>query len=57
MPYIFDGIRYMSDDELKIEIALLKKINFVNVAKSVGNRALGTVADITNSLIRFQLGL
>ncbi len=52
MPYIFDGIRYMSDDELKIEIALLKKINFVNVAKSVGNRALGTVADITNSLIR-----
>lgn len=32
MPYIFDGIRYMSDDELKIEIALLKKINFVNVA-------------------------
>lgn len=52
MPYIFDGIRYMSDDELKIEIALLKKINFTNVAKSVGNRALGTVADITNSLIK-----
>ena len=52
MPYIFDGIRYMSDDELKTEIALLKKISFVNVAKSVGNRALGTVADIANSLIK-----
>jgi len=49
---IFNGIRCMSDDELKTEIALLKKINLINAAKSFGNKALGTVADIANSFIR-----
>ena len=34
MPYIFDGIRYMSDDELKDRNCIVEKDKFLSMLQS-----------------------
>ena len=49
MPNIFDGIKRMTDDEIRMQIALLNNVTFINVAKETGNRVLGGLADLANA--------
>ena len=58
MPNIFDGIRKMNDDELRLQIAMLEQINLVNAAKETGNRVLAGLADVANSFVKsFSQGM
>ena len=36
MPNIFDGIRKMSDEDVRLEIALITQTNLLNAAKETG---------------------
>ena len=38
MPNIFDGIRKMSDEDVRLEIALITQTNLLNAAKETGNK-------------------
>jgi hypothetical protein len=49
MPNIFDGIRKMTDDEVRMEIALLRNVTLLNAAKETSNRVIGGLADIANA--------
>lgn len=52
MPNIFDGIRKMPDDEIRLEIALLTQTNLLNAAKETGNKLVNGIADFANSLFK-----
>ncbi len=50
MPGIYDGISDMTDDEIRMSIAIFRKVTFMNAAKETGKRFVGAVADIANAL-------
>ncbi len=52
MANIFDGIKALSDDEIRLEIALFSQVNFTNAAKETGNRFIGSLADMAGSLLK-----
>lgn len=49
MPNIFDGIKKMTDDEVRMQIALLRNVTLLNAAKETSGRVLGGLADIANA--------
>lgn len=52
MANIFDGIAAMTDNQLKIEIALFSQVTLSNAAIETGNRVLGGVVDMANSIVK-----
>lgn len=52
MADIFSVLDKFSDDELRVEISLLKQINITNAVKETGSRLLSGLADLTDSLIK-----
>ena len=50
MAALFDGVKRMTDDELRMQIAFLRNITFANVAKETGNRVIGGIAGFANSI-------
>lgn len=52
MPNIFDGVRNMSDDEIRLEIALFTQTNLLNAARETGNRVVNGIAGLANSLFQ-----
>lgn len=52
MANIFDGIDKMTDNQLKIEIALFSQVKLSNAAIETGNRVLGGVVDMANSIVK-----
>ena len=51
MPNIFDGIRKMSDEDVRLEIALITQTNLLNAAKETGNKLVNSLADAANSFM------
>lgn len=49
MPDIFEGIKKMSDEDIKIQIALFENVNLLNAAKETGTRVIGSLAGLANS--------
>lgn len=49
MPNLFDGLRAMSDEEIKLQIALFQNVNLLNAARETGERVLGGLAGVANS--------
>lgn len=49
MPNLFDGIRKMTDEQVKSEIALLSQVRLMNAAKETGNRMLGGLTEFANT--------
>lgn len=49
MPNIFDGIRKMTDDEIRIQIALLRNVTLLNAAKETSGKVISGLADIANA--------
>ncbi len=49
MPNLFDGIRKLTDEELKTEIALISQVSLANAARETGNRVLGSLAGFANA--------
>ena len=43
MPNIFDGIRKMSDEDVRLEIALITQTNLLNAAKETGNKLVNSL--------------
>ncbi len=52
MANIFDGIAGMTDNQLRIEIALFSQVTLSNAAIETGNRVLGSVVDMANSIMK-----
>ncbi|MBQ4283805.1 MAG: hypothetical protein IJB96_07765 [Lachnospira sp.] len=52
MANIFDGIKAMSDEEIRMEIALFSQVNFSNAAKETGNKVIGSIAQMASSFIK-----
>ena len=52
MANIFDGIAGMTDKQLRIEIALFSQVTLPNAAVETGNRVLGGVVDMANSIMK-----
>ena len=52
MPNIFDGIRKMSDEDVRLEIALITQTNLLNAAKETGNKLVNSLADAANSFMQ-----
>lgn len=52
MANIFDGIAGMTDNQLRIEIALFSQVTLSNAAIETGNRVLGSVVDMANSIMQ-----
>lgn len=50
MPNIYDGIKAMTDDEIRMQIAFFRNITFSNAAKETGKRFVGAIAGIANTL-------
>lgn len=50
MANLFDGIKLMSDDEIRIQISYFETVNITNAAKETGYRVISELADIANSL-------
>ena len=48
MPNIFDGIRKMSDEDVRLEIALITQTNLHHAAKETGNKLVNSLADSAN---------
>ena len=49
MPNIFDGIRKMSDEDVRLEIALITQTNLLNAAKETGNKLVNSLASLLQS--------
>lgn len=49
MPNIFDGIRKMTDDEVRVQIALLRNVTLLNAAKETSGKVISGLADIANA--------
>lgn len=52
MANIFDGIDKMTDNQLKIEIALFSQVTLSNAAIETGKRVLGGVVDMANGIVK-----
>lgn len=52
MANIFDGIAEMTDNQLRIEIALFSQVSLSNAAIETGNRVLGSVVDMANTIMQ-----
>lgn len=52
MANIFDGIDKMTDNQLKIEIAMFSRVRLSNAAIETGNRVLEGVVDMANSIMK-----
>lgn len=52
MANIFDGIDKMTDNQLRIETALFSQVTLSNAAIETGNRVLGGVVDMANSIVK-----
>lgn len=49
MPNIFDGIRKMPEEALKLQLALFENVTLLNVAKETGTRVLSGLSGVANS--------
>ena len=49
MPTIFDGVSKMTDDEIRMQIALLRNVTMMNVAKETGKKLIGGLAGLANA--------
>lgn len=49
MPDIFEGIQKMSDEDIKIQIALFENVNILNAVKETGTRMMEGLAGLANS--------
>ena len=49
---IFEDIRNMTDEEIKMQIAMLNCINLANAAKETTDKFIGGLAEFANNLIR-----
>ncbi|MGN0316344.1 MAG: hypothetical protein ACI4E1_00235 [Lachnospira sp.] len=49
MAYLYEGIKKMSDEQLRQELAFLETVNFTNAAKETGGRLISTVTDVANA--------
>lgn len=49
MMNLFEGVRKMTDDEIRMQIALFRNVTLLNVAKETSGKVLGGLADIANA--------
>ncbi len=56
MANIFDGIKNLSDDEIRMEVALFSQVNFANAAKETGNKIIGGIAEIASDFMKMLGG-
>ena len=51
MMNLFEGVRKMTDDEIRMQIALFRNVTLLNATKETSGKVLGGLADIALSLI------
>ena len=49
MMNLFEGVRKMTDDEIRMQIALFRNVTLLNAAKETSGKVLGGLADIANA--------
>ena len=49
MMNLFEGVRKMMDDEIRMQIALFRNVTLLNAAKETSGKVLGGLADIANA--------
>lgn len=49
MMNLFDGVRKMTDDEVRMQIAMLRNVTLLNAAKETSGKVLNGLADIANA--------
>lgn len=52
MANIWDGIKCMGDDELRLEIGLFQQVSFGNAARETKDRLISGLADVADSLLK-----
>ena len=50
MMNLFEGVRKMTDDEIRMQIALFRNVTLLNAAKETSGKVLGGLADICGKL-------
>ncbi|MDD5828763.1 MAG: hypothetical protein PUD10_06345 [Lachnospira sp.] len=49
MANLTDGFKYLSDDDMRMQLALISCVNLVNAAKETGYRIISGLADMANA--------